>query len=114
MTESATNTALSPFLSEGEGHYIDWTLVNEADYEAYLPLLELYLKAQELKDAIDAAEDQGVDVSGPKAVYENENSTMEEIEAAIQAVKDAVLVAAQENASVANPMEMTGSILNPK
>lgn len=114
VTESANNTALSPFLSEGEGHYIDWALVAEADYEAYLPLLEIYLKAQELKDAIDAAEAQGVDVSGPKAVYENESSTMEELEAAIQAVKEAVLAAAQDNASVANPMDMTGSIVNPK
>lgn len=30
VTENAENTALSPFLSEGEGHYIDWLLVNAA------------------------------------------------------------------------------------
>ncbi len=113
VTESATNTALSPFLSEEQGHYIDWALVTQDDYDAYVALYEVYLKAQELKDAIDAAEAQGVDVSAQKAVYENEASTIEEIEAAILAVKQAVLEAAQNQASVASPINMSASILNP-
>ena len=114
VTASATNTALSPFLAVGDGHYIDWALVTEDDYTAYQALLQVYIKAQELLDAILAAEAQGVDVSAQRAVYENENATIEELEAAIQAVKQAVLEAAEKKATVDNPMDMTGSIVNPK
>ena len=114
VTASATNTALSPFLTVGDGHYIDWAMVTEDNYNAYQELLKVYIKAQELLDAILSAEEQGVDVSAQRAVYENENSSIEELEAAIQAVKQALLEAAEKKATVDNPMDMTGSIVNPK
>ncbi len=114
VTASANNTALSPFLSVEEGHYIDWALVTEDNYNAYEELVKVYNKAQELLDAILAAEAEGVDVSAQRAVYENEDATIEELEAAIQAVKQALLQAAEKNASVEKPMNMTSSIVNPK
>lgn len=114
VTEVAANTALSPFLSVGEGHYLNWAMVTSEAYDAYQEVYKVYAKAQELKDAIDAAEEQGVDVSAQKAVYENENATIEELEAAILAVKEAILYASEGKASVANPIEMTSSITNPK
>lgn len=83
VTASANNTALSPFLSVEEGHYIDWALVTEDNYNAYEELVKVYNKAQELLDAILAAEAEGVDVSAQRAVYENEDATIEELEAAI-------------------------------
>lgn len=114
VTANANNTALSPFLSVEGGHFIDWALVTEDNYTACQALLEVYNKAQELLDAILAAEAEGVDVSAQRAVYENENATIEELEAAIQAVKMAVLEAAEKKATVDNPMNMTSSITNPK
>jgi len=109
VTENAGNTALSPFLEEGEGHYIDWTFVTEDVYKAYLVAVELYNKAQDLKAVLDDAKAQGVSVSAQETVYLNESASLEEIEAAITAVKTAVAT----NASVATPIDMTSSISNP-
>ena len=109
VTENAGNTALSPFLEAGEGHYIDWTFVTAEVYEAYLVAVDIYNKAQELKTVIDDAEGQGVNVDDQKNVYLNEDATMDQLEAAIIAVKNAVAT----NASVATPINMTSSIINP-
>ena len=109
VTENAGNTALSPFLEEGEGHYIDWTFVTEDVYKAYLVAVELYNRAQDLKAVLDDAKAQGVSVSAQETVYLNESASLEEIEAAITAVKTAVAT----NASVATPIDMTSSISNP-
>lgn len=109
VTSNASNTALNPFLEEGEGHYIDWTFVTSDVYEAYLQAIEIYNKAQILKAILDDAKARGVNVSAQEAVYQNEAATMEELDAAIDAAKAAIVL----NATVDSPVDMTTSLTNP-
>ena len=109
VTENAENTVLSPFLEEGEGHYIDWTIVTPDIYKAYLQAMDVYNKAQDLKAVIDEAKARGVNVAAQEAVYLNEAATIEELEVAISDVKTAVA----SYASVDSPADMTTSIINP-
>ena len=109
VTSNASNTALNPFLEEGEGHYIDWTFVTSDVYEAYLQAIEIYNKAQILKAILDDAKAHGVNVSAQEAVYQNEAATMEELDAAIDAAKAAIVL----NATVDSPVDMTTSLTNP-
>lgn len=113
VTENASNTALSPILEEGEGHYINWTFVLPDVYEVYVQAIDIFNKASELKTWIDAAKELGLDVSAEEQVYLNEAATMEELEAAILAVKKAIADAAASGASVDDPKDMTSSIENP-
>ena len=78
VTENAENTVLSPFLEEGEGHYIDWTIITPDIYKAYLQAMDVYNKAQDLKAVIDEAKARGVNVAAQEAVYLNEAATIEE------------------------------------
>ena len=109
VTSNASNTALNPFLEEGEGHYIDWTFVTSDVYEAYLQAIEIYNKAQILKAILDDAKARGVNVSAQEAVYQNEAATMEELDAAIDAAKAVIVL----NATVDSPVDMTTSLTNP-
>ena len=104
---------VSDNVAEGEGHYVDWALVSSTDYEAMADVYAVYAKAQELKAAIDEAKSKGLDVSAQEAVYLNEAATLEELEAALTAVKEAIANQAENQASVAHPVDMTSSIANP-
>ena len=63
VAENANNTALSPLLLPGTGHYIDWAMVSQEAYDAVQEKLSIYLKAQELKDLIDKIEALNGDAS---------------------------------------------------
>ena len=90
VTSNAANTALSPYLAEGEGHYIDWAFVSEADYLAYEPLVEAYDAAMALKAVLDEAESINASVADQVAVYNNTASTKAELTAAATAAKAAI------------------------
>lgn len=83
VTGNAQNTALSPFLPIGDGHYTLWSLVSVSEYNNLLERLAIYNKAQELKAVIEILLSVNGDITNAEAVYLNENATMEEIEAAI-------------------------------
>lgn len=102
----------------------DWYFVDPAvfvtekeAFEAALPAwkeaVEIWKVAQVLKGLLDEAEAGGIDVAAQKAVYLNEAATKEELEAAIQAVKDAMAAAEEGNVTAANPVDKTSLIVNP-
>lgn len=110
---SAADTRLYLLTPETEGAAIDWKMVAPAVYESWLEQLPAYNKAQELKAVLDEAKEKGIDVSAQEAVYLNESATVEELEAAIAAAKEAITRFAESQASVSNPQNMTSLIVNP-
>ena len=73
---------LSALLTEGEGHHIDWQFFDAS-------VFDVYDKAQELKSVIEAAEEEGIDVSAAVSVYNNEQATLAQLQAAIDALQEA-------------------------
>ena len=120
LSGSAT-TALSPFLTPGDNIHVDWTFVTVEDYETISPLLELYEAALPLKALIDKAKEIGANVSAEEAVYLNEDSSLEELNAAIKSAEEAITKREQEmaqegyeNATVENPVDVTSLFIkNP-
>lgn len=113
VTENSANTALSPLLTSGNGHYIDWALVTPNSYEEYNKALKVYNKAQKLKSLIDQVTTLGGDVTGEEAVYLNEDATMDELETAIGSANKAHAQALIDNAADKNNVDVTILLLNP-
>lgn len=94
-----------------------WQFVGEEAYQAYqtewAAMKDQYEKAAELKTYLDAAKAEGIDTGTWTAVYLNEAATVEELDAALVAVQKAINDKAAGGATVANPSDMTASILNP-
>ena len=117
-------------LTPEEG-FVDWKFVTASSYEAFVGNTEAYeayttgvqkfTVAKELKKLLEEAEAIGANVADQLAVYTNTSSTLEELKAAIEAVKVAIeerkkeLVEEQyEKATVENPVEVTDKfIVNP-
>ncbi len=108
--ENAT-PELFAFLTEEDN--VDWKFVSQEDYALHQEAIAVYKKAEELRALMTEAQTLGVDYSAAKAVYENEASTMEEIEAAIAALDKAIVEAKENIATVDNPSDLTSKIVNP-
>ena len=119
------NTAIKPLLDineEGvEGVYcVDWELISLDDYEQYLTGLATYNAAVALGDYIqevldgDYATDANVQakLQDAQAVYDNTSSTLEEINAAKEALRLAVGYAVIGDASEDDPRDATMFIEN--
>lgn len=112
VKKDGTDPLLYWNLSEEKG-FVDWYFVTLADMESYTPAVELWNLAQSLKALIDEAKAAGIDVSAQEAVYLDEASTTEEINAAIKAVKDALAAAEEGKVTADNPVDKTSLIANP-
>ncbi|MBO4850422.1 MAG: hypothetical protein J5529_05900 [Prevotella sp.] len=117
-------------LTPEEG-FVDWKFVTASSYEAFVGNTEAYEAytvgvqkfntAKELKKLLEDAEAIGANVAEQLAVYTNTSSTLEELKAAIEAVKVAIeerkkeIVDEQyEKATVENPVDVTDKfIVNP-
>ena len=84
---------------------VDWQF-----YDA--SIFDVYDKSIELKAAIEDAEKNGVDVSAAVAVYNNLSSTVAQMDAAIEALKEA-LKNNLSGATVSDPKDATSYIANP-
>ena len=114
FTDDAKRFPVSDNLvANSEVNHIDWALVSVEDYEAAGQAFAIFDKAQELLDIINVAKGKGINVAAQEQVYLNESATMEELEAAIAAVKEAIAQAAENAASVGSPVNMTTSLKNP-
>lgn len=102
----------------------DWYFVDpsvfaseKADFQAALPAykeaVEIYSIAQSLKALVDEAAANQINVDAQKAVYLNEQATKEELEAAIQEVKNAMAAAEEGKVSADAPVDKTSLIVNP-
>ena len=120
LSSNAANTALHPFLEPGEGICLNWAFVTIEEYEALIPQLEVYAASIPLKEQLDKAKEIGADVTEQEAVYLNENSTVEEINAAIEAAKAIIEAKEKElargemaKATADSPVSATPFIVNP-
>ena len=113
-TEDPNNTILYSDCTTDDGSFIDWKLIPEAAGDAYDQAMDVYEAAMKLKDQLDKAEEIGAKVADQIAVYNNTSSTVEELNAATEAVKRAILAREEEmaaenydKATVANPVNVT-------
>jgi hypothetical protein len=117
LDANAEGTELLPYLDDSAGHCIDWTYVSESDYFNYEDQLYVWLVAEDLREAIASAEQRGIDVSAQKALYLDENTSVDNLYAAIEAVNAAISEwenAEALHATAANPYDMTLKIVNPR
>lgn len=99
-------------LTEGEGHHIDWAIVSAADYEVVAAAMVVFDKAEELLTAIKSAEELNIDMTSERAIYTNEASTVEDMDAAIEGIQAKIKNAQAGTASLENPSDMTASLIN--
>ena len=100
-----------------EAAYNDWLAAVEASgisIEAFKTAVSTYEAAMQLKELLDEAEAIGADVAAEIAVYNNTNSTLDELNAAIKSAEEAIEKRKQEqaqgnyeNATVENPVDVT-------
>lgn len=78
----------------------------------YFNAYKIYEKAGELKTLIEKAEEKGIDVNAAADVYNNLDATLEEIEAAMAALQEA-LASGIDSGTAENPTDATSVINNP-
>ena len=100
-------------LKDSTGHHIDWAIVNQADYEDIVAKMAVYDKAEELMSYIKSAKDLEIDMTTEQALYENEASSIEDMDAAISGIQDKIKAKQANNATLDNPADMTASLVNP-
>ena len=111
--DNGANTRTWAFLTPGEGMNIDWYFVNQASFDAYMALLPAYNASKDLLAIIEEAKAKGLNVSEQQAVYENESSTIEEINGAIDTLQKLIAALDEFSASAENPSDKTSLITNP-
>lgn len=112
FTDDSERFPVSDQLTATAGHHVDWVLVTPAAYAAVADAWPVYEKAKELKAAIDEAKEKSLNVVDEEAVYLEEASTIEQMDAAIASIKDKINHAAENTATPDNPADMTASITN--
>ena len=99
--------------TEGSGKlYVDWTCISVADYDAYQAKYLSYNAAVALAAVIEKGKAAGVSTAAAEAVYNNLNSTPEELNAAAEALEKAIMEAEAGKASPSNPVDMSNLIVN--
>lgn len=99
----------------GGNFYDEWKFVSEEDYNSYLEKIDTYNAAVSLKAAIDDAESKysGIDLSSPKAVYNNTASTADELKAAEAEIAAIIVDYQKDNVDAEHPADFTIKIVNP-
>lgn len=95
-----------------EGIGIDWQFFTVKDWNEYLVKMAAYDAAPALKAAIEMAEKGGIDVAAAVAVYNNQNASVDEINAAVDALKAAMTGGIGEG-TAEKPSIATSLISNP-
>jgi len=119
INPAEAKTVIFPLLdSYTEGAMIDWQLITPEEYETYLPKAATYKNAKALGDLIaqakasEAASMLSEAIQSAETVYNNLNSTAEELAAATKNLKIAMNYASLAGASESNPKDATGFIEN--
>ena len=105
-------TGLTPVLNKAEeetpGTYcVDWQFVLPADYDAFQAKNVVYMAAEQLGTLIEEAKEKGVSTTAAEAVYNNTNSTQEELEAATTQLRVDIAAAIENTVTPDNPKDMT-------
>lgn len=118
---SAKDTRLYLLDANNSAAYVDWIIVPKAEYDEFKAkvadaaavLTEAFYVARILKGYIDDATSSNINVTDETNVYLNESATVDELNAAIESIKEKIKNAAEQNATVDNPQDMTSLITNP-
>lgn len=92
---------------------VNWYCVKQADYAVYLKKLDAYTAAGKLKKALDEAVAKGIAVAAQQAVYNNTNSTAEQIDKATEEVRNLIAKQIEGQVSANDPKDLTNIIVNP-
>ena len=111
--DNGANTRTWAFLTPGKGMNIDWYFVNKTSFDAYMKLIPAYNASKSLLAVIEEAKAKGVDVTAQQAVYENEASTVEELNAATEALQKAIAALDEAGVTPDKPADKTSLIANP-
>lgn len=117
----ASNTRLNFYekAPEGDELFDKWVFVGDEDYNAISAALPQYKAGSALENLIAEAEElyPGIDLSDEKAVCENLESTVEQLNNAFTKVQEkmaaAAIAAAAANATPEKPYDLSGAIVNP-
>ena len=111
--DGGTNTRLFSDLNDCAEHLIDWKFVAVADYTTHQSAIEIYNVAEKLNAVIAEAKEKGIAVSAYETVYANEAATLEEVEAALKSVKQAIAQYEMNSVDPNNPIDKTSLLANP-
>lgn len=100
-------------LEEGDVAQLRWTFVNSATYASYYTAITTYHAAVELQAKIDEAKARGLDTSAAQAVYDDENSTVEQLKQAYNDLVSALAELDEKEVTPDNPKDYTSFIVNP-
>jgi phage baseplate assembly protein gpV len=109
----AKNDTRTYLLESGD---IDWQLYSAPGWKEYEAAMVIYNKAKELQSAIDRAAEAGVDdnlIMNACGVYDNLESTIEEMDAQILALMTAMNSLIGEGATADEPVDVTELLVNP-
>jgi hypothetical protein len=106
-------TCIMPKLSpDTEGVCLDWEFYPVPEWTSYFKEKDIYDKSEELRKQIEAAESAGINVDDAVAVYNDLNSTIAQMQAAIEALQ-AAMAGGLSGATPDNPVDATNLIQNP-
>lgn len=118
-TQEANGTVIDANIdsSEDAGAWINWQFISEADYEAYLPLIEQYDAAMALQAKIEEVKANpdyaSISTADAEKVLANTNSTTEALKAATNKLAAGIKNIEFGGATEDNPMDATKFLLNP-
>lgn len=106
LADDSERYPISAMLTEGTGIHLDWQFFDAT-------IFDIYDASVVLKEQILAAEAEGVDVTSAAGVYNNPSATLEQIEAATEALKSARANNTFGLAKDGEPLDVTKLITNP-
>ena len=108
----ADGTRAKAFILPTDSTCVDWTFHTVAAYNAYQQDLNVFNASESLKEVLLSAIEMGLTLTEQEAVYNNAASTIEEIDAAVVAVKAALAAAEEESVDPSAPVDKTSFIVN--
>lgn len=118
-SQPKNDTRLYLLDANADGAFVDWQLFLAPGWKEYEDSMVIYNKAEELLNTIKKAEEVGISVESELIleaveVYENLNSTIEQMEAQIQVLKKEIANAMIEwaDASAGEPVDVTALMEN--
>ena len=113
-----TNLAALLFADEepGEGLYLtDWAVVTAVDYDSYQQAVATYKAALQLKDLLDEAAATSIDTDNETAIYENTQSTLDQLTEAITSITNKLIEGELNGVSWDTPIDLTDKfVTNPR
>ena len=89
-----------------EAFHTDWAFVTKAEYEAQQKKIPAYRASQQLLAALEKAKAFGLDTTAEQAVYDNTESSIEEMQDAVVSLKEKTTQFYETNVTLSSPMSM--------